>query len=182
MIITVTSNRIKVTPKGWHYVSKCQLSGVLHCKSHFSFHTLSPLGFPHLSLFISLDRFSIIKRDNYCIFLYACTWINDTSQPNVCKGQRAQINCNCMTANEFKALALSFPGTIEKPHFDRTAFKVINKRIFATLHEESKSANIVLPLKDQDVFCAINKAFYRYLINGAPMDGLLLNWKISLMN
>ncbi|MEO8416618.1 MAG: MmcQ/YjbR family DNA-binding protein [Ginsengibacter sp.] len=64
-----------------------------------------------------------------------------------------------MTANEFKALALSFPGTIEKPHFDRTAFKVINKRIFATLHEESKSANIVLPLKDQDVFCAINKEF-----------------------
>ena len=65
-----------------------------------------------------------------------------------------------MTANEFKALALSFPGTIEKPHFDRTAFKVINKRTFATLHEESESANIVLPPKDQEVFCAINKAVY----------------------
>ena len=38
-----------------------------------------------------------------------------------------------MTAKEFKKLALSFEGTIEKPHFERTAFKVIDKRIFATI-------------------------------------------------
>jgi hypothetical protein len=30
-----------------------------------------------------------------------------------------------MTVKEFKDLALTFPGTEEKPHFDRTAFKVI---------------------------------------------------------
>ncbi|MDQ6904739.1 MAG: MmcQ/YjbR family DNA-binding protein [Bacteroidota bacterium] len=65
-----------------------------------------------------------------------------------------------MTAKEFKCLALSFDGTIEKPHFERTAFKVINKRIFATLLEEKASANIVLPVKDQGVFCAIDKAIY----------------------
>ena len=65
-----------------------------------------------------------------------------------------------MTAKEFKNLALSFEGTIEKPHFERTAFKVINKRIFATLLDENVSANIVLPIKDQGVFCAIDTAIY----------------------
>ncbi len=65
-----------------------------------------------------------------------------------------------MTVNEFINIALSFPGTEKKPHFDRTAFKVIGKRIFATLHEENESANIVLPIKDQEVFCKINKAVY----------------------
>ena len=65
-----------------------------------------------------------------------------------------------MTVKEFKNLALAFPGTEEKPHFDRTAFKVIGKRIFATLHEASESANIVLPIKDQEVFSAMNKGIY----------------------
>jgi hypothetical protein len=62
-----------------------------------------------------------------------------------------------MTATEFRNLALSFPGTIENPHFDRAAFKVINKRIFATLHEESKTANIKLEPADQSVFCSFDK-------------------------
>lgn len=65
-----------------------------------------------------------------------------------------------MTVKEFKNLALSFEGTIEKPHFERTAFKVIDERIFATILEEKASANIVLPIKDQEVFCAIDKAIY----------------------
>ena len=62
-----------------------------------------------------------------------------------------------MTVKEFKDLALTFPGTEEKPHFDRTAFKVIEKKIFATLHEPRESVNIVLPVKDQEVFVAMNK-------------------------
>jgi predicted DNA-binding protein (MmcQ/YjbR family) len=65
-----------------------------------------------------------------------------------------------MTVKEFKDLVLSFPGTEEKPHFDRTAFKVIDKRIFATLHEASESANILLPVRDQEVFCAMSKGIY----------------------
>ena len=60
-----------------------------------------------------------------------------------------------MTAETFKSLALSFPGTEEKPHFDRTAFKVIKKRTFATLHEPSQSANIVLTPMEQSEFCEI---------------------------
>lgn len=54
---------------------------------------------------------------------------------------------------DFSAMALSFPGTESAPHFDRTAFKVVNKRIFATLHEKSKTVNLVLPLDEQRAFC-----------------------------
>lgn len=58
-----------------------------------------------------------------------------------------------MTNNEFKEMALSFPGTEDAPHFDRIAFKVIKKRIFATLHEKTKTANLKLSEIDQSVFC-----------------------------
>lgn len=65
-----------------------------------------------------------------------------------------------MTAKEFKKLALSFEGTLEHPHFERTAFKVVKKKIFATLLEEKNAANIILPVKDQGVFCELDKAIY----------------------
>ena len=58
---------------------------------------------------------------------------------------------NMLSTSSFRTLALSFPGTQEQPHFDRTAFKVTGKRIFASLHEPSLSANIKLPLADQAV-------------------------------
>ena len=54
-------------------------------------------------------------------------------------------------------MALSFPGAVEAPHFDRAAFRVENKRIFATLHEESGTANLKLPAADQPVFCTFGK-------------------------
>jgi hypothetical protein len=57
----------------------------------------------------------------------------------------------------FKQIALSFEGTEAKPHFNRTAFKVINKRIFATLLEEDETANIVLSIADQQVYCEFDK-------------------------
>ncbi|MFD2161551.1 MmcQ/YjbR family DNA-binding protein [Paradesertivirga mongoliensis] len=63
-----------------------------------------------------------------------------------------------MNLNDFKNLALSFPGTITHPHFDRIAFKVDGKRIFATLQESVESANIKLPVVEQSVFCAIGKS------------------------
>ncbi len=58
----------------------------------------------------------------------------------------------------FRQIVFSFEGTEEKPHFDRTAFKVTGKRIFATLHLESNTANIKLSIIDQSVFCSFNKA------------------------
>ena len=62
-----------------------------------------------------------------------------------------------MTIEQFRSLALSFPGTEENPHFDRAAFKVTGKRIFATLHAQSKTANLKLSLVDQSVFCDFGK-------------------------
>ena len=62
-----------------------------------------------------------------------------------------------MTTEEFRTLALSFPGTTHSPHFDRIAFKVVNKRIFATLHEESGTVNVKFSAADQAVFCDYSK-------------------------
>jgi predicted DNA-binding protein (MmcQ/YjbR family) len=62
-----------------------------------------------------------------------------------------------MTSQEFATMALSFAGTEENPHFERRAFKVTGKRIFATLHEESKTANLKLSVVDQSVFCDYEK-------------------------
>lgn len=63
----------------------------------------------------------------------------------------------CMTSKQFRDLALSFQGTEENPHFDRAAFKISGKRIFATLHEASMTANLKLSEIDQSVFCGYDK-------------------------
>mgnify|MGYP001551412645 FL=1 len=65
-----------------------------------------------------------------------------------------------MSLEEFKEVALSFQGTLTHPNFERTAFKVDGKRIFATLHEESESANIILSIPEQEIFCAMDEAIY----------------------
>lgn len=57
----------------------------------------------------------------------------------------------------FKSLARSFPGTEQKPHFERIAFKVVNKSIFATLLEANETANLKLSLADQQTFCEFDK-------------------------
>jgi len=62
-----------------------------------------------------------------------------------------------MSTREFRDLAFSFPGTIENPHFDRSAFKVENKRIFATLHEATATVNVKVSPVDQVVFCSFDK-------------------------
>ena len=62
-----------------------------------------------------------------------------------------------MTIEKFTELAMSFPGTVEAPHFDRAAFKVEKKRIFATLHKASKTANLKLPEIQQSVFCEVDQ-------------------------
>lgn len=59
--------------------------------------------------------------------------------------------------NAFRKLALSFDGTEENPHFDRSAFKVIKRRIFASLHEPTQSANMSLSKTDQKLFSAYDK-------------------------
>ena len=60
-----------------------------------------------------------------------------------------------MTISAFHQLALSFPGTAATPHFDRTAFKVVGRRIFATLHEGSETVNLKLSPVDQSIYSQI---------------------------
>jgi hypothetical protein len=62
-----------------------------------------------------------------------------------------------MSIKEFRDLALSFPGTIENPHFERAAFKVADKRIFATLHEPTAIVNVKFSPVDQPIFCSFDK-------------------------
>lgn len=63
-----------------------------------------------------------------------------------------------VTIQTFEQIALSFEGTEARPHFNRTAFKVTGKRIFATLHQETESANIVLSKTNQQIYCSFNKS------------------------
>jgi hypothetical protein len=63
-----------------------------------------------------------------------------------------------VTIETFRKIALSFEGTEQNPHFERIAFKVIGRRIFATLHEESESANIMLSKEDQAVYCTYDES------------------------
>jgi hypothetical protein len=57
------------------------------------------------------------------------------------------------TARDFRRIALSLPGTIEAPHFERTAFKVA--RIYATLAPDGKTANLMLKPDEQALKCEV---------------------------
>jgi hypothetical protein len=57
------------------------------------------------------------------------------------------------TAGDLKRIALSLEGTVEAPHFDRTAFKV--KRIYATLAPDKKTANLMLTRDEQEFKCLL---------------------------
>ncbi len=76
-----------------------------------------------------------------------------------------------MTITEFRNMALTFPGTEENVHFDRAAFKVIKKRIFATLHEETTTANLKLSAADQKVFCEFNNKIIYPVPNKFGLQG-----------
>ena len=58
-----------------------------------------------------------------------------------------------MTVDEFRALALSLPRAIEKPHFDRASFRVDAPRgkTIATLLERDETANVFLSVEEQDL-------------------------------
>lgn len=70
-----------------------------------------------------------------------------------------------VTTDIFRQMALSFPGAIELPHFDRASFRV-NDRIFATLDEKKKIAVLMLSPIEQSVFCAFDKSII-YPVHGS---------------
>lgn len=61
-----------------------------------------------------------------------------------------------ITGEKFMDLALSFPGTAQKPHFERTGFSIIGKRMFATYLAKNNTANIFLTSKEQAIFCKMD--------------------------
>jgi len=66
-----------------------------------------------------------------------------------------------VTAEQFHTLALSFHGTEQKPHFERTGFAITGRRMFATHLAKDNTANIFLSPNEQAVFCKMdNKHIY----------------------
>lgn len=62
-----------------------------------------------------------------------------------------------VTAETFKEIALSLPGAMEAPHFEKTSFRA-GKKIFATLDDKNQLACLKLSLVDQNVFSLVNNA------------------------
>jgi hypothetical protein len=60
-----------------------------------------------------------------------------------------------ISVEDFRKLALSFPGMEELPHFERTSFRA-NKKIVATLDVKNALACLMLSPTDQSVFCAFD--------------------------
>lgn len=63
-----------------------------------------------------------------------------------------------MTAQQFAAMALSFPGTEQLPHFNRTGFAITGMRMFASYLEKDNTANIFLSREEQAIFCQMDAA------------------------
>jgi predicted DNA-binding protein (MmcQ/YjbR family) len=60
-----------------------------------------------------------------------------------------------ITVQAFRKLALSFEGAEEKPHFEKTSFRIRNK-IFATMDTQKKRVVVKLSEVDQSVFSQYN--------------------------
>ena len=69
-----------------------------------------------------------------------------------------------ITKDTFRQLALSFPGTTEEPHFEKTSFR-LNKKIFATLDTKNNRACLMLSQADQSVFTSYDKTIIYALPN-----------------
>ena len=57
----------------------------------------------------------------------------------------------------FRGICMQFPGVEEMPHFEKTSFR-LKKKIFATLDQKNLKATVKLSLKEQDLFCLIDKS------------------------
>jgi hypothetical protein len=67
------------------------------------------------------------------------------------------------TAQDFRRIAVSPPGTIEAPHFERTAFNV--RRIYATLAPDGCSANFMFSPDEQALKCEVAPQAFSRLPN-----------------
>jgi hypothetical protein len=72
-----------------------------------------------------------------------------------------------MTVDEFRALALSLPQSIEKPHFERASFRVDAPRgkTFATLLEADATANVFLTVEEQEMLISAEPQIFSKVPN-----------------
>ena len=82
-----------------------------------------------------------------------------------------------ITVETFRQMALSLPGVIELPHFDRASFRVnlpgrqAGKKIFATMLEKDKIAVLMFSPLQQSVFCAFDKTIIYPVPGGWGLKG-----------
>jgi hypothetical protein len=74
-----------------------------------------------------------------------------------------------MTAEEFRKLALAFPGAEEKSHFDKADFRVRNK-IFATL-PDSETGVVKLTREQQEMMVAAEPKIFSAIKGGWGLQG-----------
>ncbi len=70
----------------------------------------------------------------------------------------------------YRQLALSFPDTFEKPHFDLISFRT-KKKIFATYWPQQNRAMLKLPLVQQSVFCDFDATVFSPVPNAWGRKG-----------
>ncbi len=70
---------------------------------------------------------------------------------------------------DLRRIALSLRGTVEAPHFDRSAFKVA--RIYATVPEDDGTANLRLSPEEQEFRCLLNPRAFAPVPNAWGRQG-----------
>ena len=67
-----------------------------------------------------------------------------------------------VTGTDLRAAALALPQTEEKPHFERTSFRVSapKGKIFATMPADAATANLMLTPETQTLLCAAEPAIF----------------------
>jgi predicted DNA-binding protein (MmcQ/YjbR family) len=78
-----------------------------------------------------------------------------------------------VSIDTFRAIALSFVGVEETPHFEKPSFRV-NKKIFATLNIPENRICIKLSPIDQSVFCLYDKTIIYPVPNKWGIQGWTL--------
>jgi hypothetical protein len=81
-----------------------------------------------------------------------------------------------VTAAKFKEAALALEGTVQAPHFDRTAFKVA--RTFVTLASDGRTANFKFAPDEQEFKCMMQPEAFAPIDNAWGRQG----WTVATLS
>jgi hypothetical protein len=73
------------------------------------------------------------------------------------------------TGNDLRRAALALDGTIERPHFDRAAFKVA--RTYVTLAADGRTANFRFSPDEQEFKCLLAPNVFSPILNAWGRQG-----------